>query len=186
MTSRADLLTYGWRSDQRTGRLTRRGSTTAPLPTKQKGQIALAKVLIEAAKKGAEAYLPTTQARCDLLLEGGGRFYRVQVKYADGKSSHSHGSVMLHLRRRKKCYTAEEIDVLLVYLPQLDKVGWFGPEVFHNKAALALRIKPAKNGQSKGCRMVDDFLWQRGVAQLGLERCVRDAKVAGSNPVTPT
>ena len=25
----------------------------------------------------------------------------------------------------------------------------------------------------------------RGVAQLGLERCVRDAEVAGSNPVAP-
>ena len=26
----------------------------------------------------------------------------------------------------------------------------------------------------------------RGVAQSGLERCVRDAKVGGSNPLTPT
>jgi hypothetical protein len=29
------------------------------------------------------------------------------------------------------------------------------------------------------------FYALRGVAQLGLERCVRDAEVAGSNPVTP-
>ena len=30
------------------------------------------------------------------------------------------------------------------------------------------------------------FCQGRGVAQLGLERCVRDAEVAGSNPVAPT
>ena len=31
-----------------------------------------------------------------------------------------------------------------------------------------------------------DFWLCRGVAQLGLERLVRDQEVAGSNPVTPT
>jgi hypothetical protein len=37
------------------------------LTTEQKGQIALAKVLIEAAKKGAEVYLPASmQCRADL------------------------------------------------------------------------------------------------------------------------
>ena len=34
--------------------------------------------------------------------------------------------------------------------------------------------------------MIDDERGRvRGVAQLGLERCVRDAEVAGSNPVSP-
>src|SRR5262249_25075851 len=52
----------------------RRGSMRVHLTTEQKGQIALAKVLIEAAKKGAEVYLLTAPSRCDLLLDWEGRF----------------------------------------------------------------------------------------------------------------
>jgi hypothetical protein len=129
------------------------------LTTEQKGQIALAKVLIEAARKGAETYLPTTQTRYDLVLDYRGKLYRAQVKYADGKIRRAQGAIALHLRRRKRCYTAGEIDVVLAYLPRLDRVAWFGPEVFDGKAALYLRIVPAKNGQHSGCRMVEDFLW---------------------------
>ena len=33
---------------------------------------------------------------------------------------------------------------------------------------------------------VRQSVYPRGVAQSGLERCVRDAKVGGSNPLTPT
>jgi hypothetical protein len=130
-----------------------------PFTTEQKGQIAQAKVLIEAARKGVMVLFPATQARYDLVLDYKGRFYRAQVKYADGKAQHSVGAVSLHLRRRKKCYTADEIDVLLVYLPQIDRVVWFGPEVFNNKATLYLRLQPSKNGQKSGCRMVEEFIW---------------------------
>jgi hypothetical protein len=67
------------------------------LSTEQKGQIAQAKVMMEAARKGYIAFLPTCQLRSDLLLEREGRFLRVQVKYADSKSPHSQGAVQLDL-----------------------------------------------------------------------------------------
>jgi PD-(D/E)XK endonuclease len=129
------------------------------LTTEQKGQIALGKVIQEVGKKGIGAYLPVTQSRYDLILDYGDRLLRAQVKYADAKLRNAEGAVMLHLRRRGKCYTADEVDVLLVYLPRLDKVAWFGPEVFHNRAGLSLRLLPAKNGQKKGFRMIQEFLW---------------------------
>jgi hypothetical protein len=103
--------------------------------------------------------VPTLPARYDLVLDYGGRLYRAQVKYADSKSPTSQGVIRVDLRRRKRCYTKEEIDVLLVYVPQIDKVCWFGPEFFDNKVGLQLRIAPTLNGQKAGCRMVDDYIW---------------------------
>ncbi len=130
-----------------------------PLTTDQKGQIAFLKVQIEARMKGAVVLIPTTPERYDLVLHYQGRFYRAQVKYADGKTPHARGAVYVDLRRRKRCYTQDEIDVLLVYVASIDKVCWFWPPVFHNKPSLYLRTEPAANNQKKGCRMVSDFVW---------------------------
>jgi hypothetical protein len=130
-----------------------------PLTTDRKGQIAIAKVQIEAAKKGAMVLLPTTPERYDLVLDWQGKFYRAQVKYADCKTAHAQGSVYVDLRRRKRVYTKDEIDVLLVYVACVDKLCWFGPEVFHEKCAVCLRVQPTINGQKRGCRMVEEFIW---------------------------
>jgi hypothetical protein len=129
------------------------------LTTEQKGQIALAKALIEAAKKGVQTLLPTSPARYDLVLDCGDRFYRTQVKYADGKSPHSRGVVQLTLRRRNRCYKWEEIDILLVYLPQRDYVCWLGADEFHDRTHHYLRYQPAKNGHRAKCLLLDDFIW---------------------------
>src|SRR5262245_59457284 len=118
-----------------------------PLTTDQKGQIALVKVQIEALKKGAVVLLPTTPERYDLVLDWQGKYYRDQRKYADARTSHAHVNVLVYLQRRNRRYTEEEIDVLLVYVPQIDKICWFSPAAFHNKTALCLRVHPAKNGQ---------------------------------------
>jgi PD-(D/E)XK endonuclease len=129
------------------------------LTTEQKGQIALYKVLLRAQDKGILTSLPTSQARYDVILDCEGKIYRAQVKYADGKAQHSVGAISLHLQRRKKRYRHDEIDVLLAYLPQLDKICWFGQEVFHNRTSIYLRLTPTKSGQKKGCWMVDDYFW---------------------------
>jgi hypothetical protein len=72
------------------------------LTTDQKGEIALLKVRIEASRKGAVVALPTIPARYDCILDYQGKLYRVQVKYADSKMSHSQGATRLDLRRRKR------------------------------------------------------------------------------------
>src|SRR5437870_5581965 len=102
----------------------------ATLTTDLKGQIALLKVLLAAAKKGAAVSLPTAPVRYDCIVDYQGRLFRAQVKYADGKSPRSAGVVRVDFRRRKRCYTKEEIDVLFVYVPQVDRVCWFPPEIF--------------------------------------------------------
>ena len=128
------------------------------MKTDEKGQIAILKVKLEALKKGAITSTPDVPVRYDLVVDWQGKMRRAQVKYADARS-HASGAVYLDLRRRKRCYTDAEIDVLLVYIPQLDAVCWFGREWFHHKAALALRVAPTKNGQKRGCLMAKDFIW---------------------------
>ncbi|HJT78626.1 MAG TPA: group I intron-associated PD-(D/E)XK endonuclease [Gemmataceae bacterium] len=129
------------------------------LTTDQKGEIAVLKVREEALKKGAVISVPTIPARYDLVLDYQGRFYRAQVKYAEWQSSNCQGAVRVELRRRKQCYTKDEIDILLVYVAPIDRVLWFGPEVFHDKVGLQVRWQPCKNRQKSGCRMAEDFIW---------------------------
>jgi hypothetical protein len=131
----------------------------SPWSTDQKGQIAFLKVQIEAARKGAGVCLPTTPARYDAVLDYQGKLYRAQVKYAAAKAQRSQGAVRVDLRRRSRCYTADEIDVLLVYVPQLDCICWIPAQVFADRSLLTLRLAPAKNGQSNGCRMIQEFIW---------------------------
>lgn len=129
------------------------------LTTDQKGQIAVLKVMIEAERKGALVLLPARPTRYDLGLDYQGKFYRVQVKYAAAKLQHATGGVYVDLRRRKRCYTRDEIDVLLVYVAELDRICWFSPEAFHNRGALHLRLRPTLNGQRKGCWLAEDYFW---------------------------
>src|ERR1051326_7542672 len=128
------------------------------LPTDQKGQIALLKVQLAAARNGALVFLPSVPCRYDLVLDYKGKLYRAQVKYADCKAQNSEGALRLDLRRRKRCYTRDEVDILLVYIPQIDTVCWFEPEVFDNTINLQLRMLPARNGQQRGCLMVEKFV----------------------------
>jgi PD-(D/E)XK endonuclease len=130
-----------------------------PLTTDQKGQIAFLKVQIEARMKGAVVLVPTTPERYDLVLHHQGQYYRAQVKYADADVPNSQGSVRVDLKRRGRVYTEDEIDILLVYIPRIDKVCWLRPSAFHNKTAVCLRLQPANNGQKSGCWMADECIW---------------------------
>jgi|SRR5581483_2035856 hypothetical protein len=127
--------------------------------TREKGEYAKLKIMLRAAELGFAVNLPTTEMRYDMVLEKDGRFMRAQVKYADGVPGHASGSVPLALHRRGKLYMDGEIDVLLVYLPKLDQICWFGPEVFHEKEVLYIRYEATKSGQTKGCLMAQDYLW---------------------------
>src|SRR5215813_6838690 len=130
----------------------------------RKAEIAMMKVGMRALQLGAAVSKPIFEgSRYDYIIERHGKLYRAQVKYADGKLG-STGAVYVNLRKQikknKNCpYNGSEDDVLVVYVPKIDKVCWFGPEVFCGKQGLAIRISPAKNGQIKGCLAADDYLW---------------------------
>jgi len=131
----------------------------------KKAELAMLKVSMRALERGDPISKPVFEGtRYDYVIETGGKFYRAQVKYADGKRHRTIGAVQVNLRREIKKkknhpYDKSEIDALLVYVPKIDKVCWFGPEIFDGRQNLSIRIAPAKNGQTKGCVAAEDYLW---------------------------
>jgi PD-(D/E)XK endonuclease len=131
----------------------------------KKAEIAMIKVGMRALQVGAFVSKPIFEgARYDYIIERKGKLYRAQVKYADGKHKKTVGAVQVNLRKQIKKdknypYNESEIDVLLIYVPKIDKICWFGPEIFSGKQNLSIRIAPSKNGQTKGCLAAEDYLW---------------------------
>jgi hypothetical protein len=102
--------------------------------------------------------------RYDLILDTGKGLFRAQVKYGDGVSTATTGAVAVNLRKeikkeKNRPYSQEEIDVLLIYIPKLDRICWFGPEVFHAKGSISIRLRAAKNGQIKHCLPAEKYFW---------------------------
>lgn len=131
----------------------------------RKGQIAMLKVQLRAAELDMLVALPTVEARYDLLLDDGTKIHRVQTKYAGAEGSGATGAVVVDLRKdtrgnkRTRTYKKSEIDAVLAYVPQIDAVLWIGPDLFDGAGALSFRFVPPKNSQSKGVRLVNDFIW---------------------------
>jgi len=131
----------------------------------RKAEIAMMKVGMRALQVGAFVSKPIFEgARYDYIIERDGKLYRAQVKYADGKHHRAVGAVQVNLRKQIKKdknhpYNEGEVDALVVYVPKIDKLCWFGPEAFCGKQCLSIRISPAKNGQIKGCLAAEDYLW---------------------------
>jgi hypothetical protein len=131
----------------------------------RKAEIAMVKVCLRALQLGAIVSKPVFEgARYDYVIEISGKLYRAQVKYADGKHRSISGAVEVNLRKqikknRNHPYDENEIDVLLVYVPKIDKICWFGPEVFSGKQSISVRVAPTRNGQVKGCIAAEYHLW---------------------------
>jgi hypothetical protein len=137
------------------------------MDSKRKGRIALLKVQLRAVERGCMTSVPSSDdCRYDLILDEEGVLRRAQVKWGGMVCSHAAGAVQVDLRKddgkrgqKRRLYSADEIDVVLVYVPQVDRVAAFTSEHFAGKTALIVRLEPPKNGQQKNLRMLQDFLW---------------------------
>jgi len=134
------------------------------LTSNVKGQLALSKTELRAIELGFMPSKPIFDTRYDLILDDLKTLKRIQVKYADGKMSNSDGSVRVTLEykdRKQHLYTyqKEEIDGLVVYIPKIDKLCFFPPEVYVGKSYLCIRIRPSKNNQKKGILTAEEYLW---------------------------
>ena len=131
----------------------------------RKADLARLKVEMRALELGIICSRPVVEGtRYDLILDQDGKLYRAQVKYGNGSSTKCKGVVQINLRkaiRREKNqpYTDKDIDILLIYVPKIDKVCSFGPEIFNHKSSLSIRISPTKNGQTKHCLPAENFFW---------------------------
>jgi len=125
----------------------------------EKGILAVLKVQQRAVEKGQLVSVPINPCRYDLVLDDGAKLTRAQVKYGNIASPHSTGAVRVTLQRHGKTYSAREIDVLLVYLPSVDKVCWFTSETFEGRNELYIRTEATKNNQKKKCLLAEDHFW---------------------------
>lgn len=134
--------------------------------TRCKGRAAELKIELRAVEKGVILSRPTTDARYDYIVDSGDKLLRAQVKYAAGKVWHSTGAVRVDLRRfsgspvkNTRTYTRDEIDLLLVYVPDIDRVLAFGPDVFERKTSLHIRLTASSNKQKKLILDASNFIW---------------------------
>lgn len=132
--------------------------------TNSKGDLAVAKVHLLAIEKGFIVSRPLSDsARYDLIVDDG-VLKRTQIKYADGKGSNgSQGVVRVGLEKKYKdkvlLYSEKDIDLLLVYIPKIDRICAFKSDIFAERKNLYIRYQPAKNGQKNGCLSASDYFW---------------------------
>jgi hypothetical protein len=135
------------------------------MTTDAKGALACLAFDRRAIEKGGVVSVPVLEARYDRILDWEGRLHRVQIKYCDRSSSRSANAVSVHLQsfRHRRCtsagYSGDEVDAVVAFIPQVDALCWFGPEDFEGLTALTLRLAPAQNGQQKGIRLYERYLW---------------------------
>jgi hypothetical protein len=135
--------------------------------TKQqcKSELARLKVEARALELGVICSRPSVEGtRYDCVVDMAGKLYRAQIKYCSCASGHSVGAVTVRLKSAlgqgaARCYSADEVDALLVYIPSIDKICFFPQEVFCGKTSITIRLEPSRNGQLKGCVSAQDFLW---------------------------
>jgi len=133
--------------------------------TQAKGEIACLKFDLRALEKGGISSKPIIDCAYDRILDIDNNIYRVQIKYANRTFRNSTGAVYLDLRRTtftKKIllYQESEIDILVAYIPAVDKLCWFNDKnLFINKQTIVIRYLPPKSNRKKGCRMIDDYIW---------------------------
>ena len=131
---------------------------TTMAKTKQKGDIAEAKVLSYLISKGYKALLPWGEDnRYDLVCEAKGVFKKIQVKYVTPKN----GALDVPLRSANNWnafrYSNEDVDLIAAYNPENDKVYFISLNDFKNVATIKLRLARPKNSQQKLVKWAADF-----------------------------
>lgn len=156
----------------------------------EKGNIAEAKLAAAAIELGIGVCLPIGDGcRYDLIFDLGSHLLRVQCKWSPRR-----GDVIVVRFRTNRyspgqgyiCtqYTAEEVDAIGAYCPELDRCYLLPIAEFEGRANSHLRLARSRNNQERGVRMAAPY--ELGaIAQLG-ERRAGSAKVVGSSPTSST
>jgi prevent-host-death family protein len=139
--------------------------------TNHKGAVAEAMIAAHAIKLGIDVLKPMAEhGRYDLLFNLPGQALRVQCKWAPLEN----GCVLMRVyscRRgpeglRRKSYTADEIDAVAGYCPELDRCYLVPMAVIAERRVMHLRVEPARNNQVGAVNIAEAY--ELGaVAQLG-------------------
>lgn len=129
-----------------------------------KGQLAVSKAELRAFELGFVPSRPLFDTKYDLIIDRNNTLQRIQVKYANGKSTNSDGSIIVKLEyvgRQNDIHTYQntEVDALVVYIPIIDKLCFLPKRLFVGKRKLSIRIKDPKNNQNKRIIAAKDYYW---------------------------
>jgi prevent-host-death family protein len=157
-----------------------------------KGAVAEQAIVLAAIKLRVPVWQPVNEhGRVDLVLEIGGRLFRVQCKWgrliADGSAivarvGCSRCSPNGYIR---STYSDEEVDLFAIYAGELDRCFLVPISLVAGKHLLHLRLTPARNCQKSCINLADDFDFDGAIAQLG-ERLNGIQEAAGSSPASST
>jgi PD-(D/E)XK endonuclease len=138
-----------------------------------KGNIAESAIAFAAVKLGIPVFTPVAEhGRADLVLDIGGRLFRVQCKW--GRLDRD-GSVICVGVESNRCtssgyvrskYERGEVELLAVYCGALDRCYLVPQSLFVGKRAVQLRLKPPKNGQRSCINLAEEYEFDGAVAQL--------------------
>lgn len=111
------------------------------------GQIAQLKIQIKAIEKGLTVSTPNLpQCRYDIILDDKKNIIRGQIKFCNSKTSKN--TLLICLDKGKhhgKMYSDKEIDIILVYVPILDKILMYPPKMFNNKRHISINLSNPKS-----------------------------------------
>jgi len=132
---------------------------------KTKGEFSEARALYEFQKYNIPVCIPWgDNQRYDMIAEFNGKFNRIQVKTANEEEN---GSVRCYCRSSKNhttnkvCDTyVDEVDYFVFYNQNYDKIAIVPMDIIGDKKMISLRLRPTKNGQTKGIKFFDDFSFE--------------------------
>jgi len=133
--------------------------------TSIKGEIACCVFDKRALELGYVVSKPSVDCDYDRIIDVDGKLIRVQIKYSDHAPSCGTGAVVVDTsrtgndRKRNTPYSVDDIDAVVAYIPQVDKLCWFDAGMWQGRRRLSLRIVPPKNNQTKGINFYKDFIW---------------------------
>lgn len=123
-----------------------------------KGEIAVLYVELEANRRGYIVNYPrNSNSLYDMIVDNGKELLKVQVKYLNRRKSNAKDILELDLTNKsssRKFYTKEDINLLLVYVPAIDKILYFLPHNFDKKTSIRVHLTDQNSKYFYG-----HFLW---------------------------
>lgn len=131
-----------------------------PAATKTKGDIGQVKVMGDLLTKGYKVALPLGEDwRYDLIVDKNNQLLRIQCKYVES----THGVIKVrcetHDGRNYYRYRPEDLDYIAVYDKITDECYYINCSYLgkDGRGSLSLRLRPAKNGQTKKIFNASEF-----------------------------
>lgn len=129
--------------------------------THNKGEIAVLKCELRANEKGFIVSYPRNQhTRYDALVDDGIKIHKTQIKYLNRKVTGKRSKTLQLLLyddtglSSRRPYSREEIDLLLIYCPIIDKVLIFNADFFNNKKTININLE-----NKEADMYYEKFLW---------------------------